>query len=105
MYPGFAKDAEEEGETAAAMAFKQVAKIEAHHGARYKKLLENVDAIEIKIGQSAKPGMGGHLPGNKVTPEIAKSRGNRFGTQICQGEHLHTHPVCDLSGSEISGRE
>jgi len=44
MYPGFAKDAEEEGETAAAMAFKQVAKIEAHHRARYKKLLEMVEA-------------------------------------------------------------
>jgi rubrerythrin len=40
MYPGFAKDAEEEGETAAATAFKQVAKIEAHHRERYKKLIE-----------------------------------------------------------------
>ena len=27
-----------------------------------------VDAVEIKFGQSAKPGMGGHLPGGKVTP-------------------------------------
>ena len=44
MYPGFAKDAEEEGETAAAIAFKQVAKIEAHHRARYNKLLEMVEA-------------------------------------------------------------
>ena len=44
MYPGFAKDAEEEGETAAAIAFKQVVKIEAHHRARYKKLLEMVEA-------------------------------------------------------------
>jgi rubrerythrin len=44
MYPGFAKDAEEEGENAAAIAFKQVAKIEAHHRARYKKLLEMVEA-------------------------------------------------------------
>ena len=40
MYPGFAKDAQEEGETAAATAFKQVAKIEAHHRDRYKKLIE-----------------------------------------------------------------
>ncbi len=41
---GFAKDAEEESENAAAIAFKQVAKIEAHHRARYKKLLEMVEA-------------------------------------------------------------
>jgi rubredoxin len=33
--------------------------------------LSKVDAVEIKIGQSAKPGMGGHLPGHKVTKEIA----------------------------------
>ncbi len=44
MYPSFAKTAEEEGEKAAAIAFTQVAKIEAHHRARYKKLLEMVEA-------------------------------------------------------------
>ena len=33
--------------------------------------LQKADAIEIKIGQGTKPGMGGHLPGEKVTPEIA----------------------------------
>lgn len=27
--------------------------------------LQNADAIEIKIGQGTKPGMGGHLPGKK----------------------------------------
>jgi glutamate synthase domain-containing protein 2 len=31
-------------------------------------------AIEIKIGQGAKPGIGGHLPGEKVTPEVARTR-------------------------------
>ena len=31
--------------------------------------LQTADAIEIKIGQGTKPGMGGHLPGSKVTPE------------------------------------
>ena len=36
--------------------------------------LKTSDAIEIKIGQGTKPGMGGHLPGGKVTPEIAKIR-------------------------------
>ncbi|MGN1269724.1 MAG: glutamate synthase-related protein [Clostridia bacterium] len=37
--------------------------------------LKKVSAIEIKIGQGTKPGMGGHLPGEKVTEEIAKIRG------------------------------
>ena len=37
--------------------------------------LRNADAIEIKIGQGTKPGMGGHLPGEKVTPEVAAVRG------------------------------
>ena len=36
--------------------------------------LSTADAIEIKIGQGTKPGMGGHLPGEKVTPEIAAIR-------------------------------
>ncbi len=44
MYPRFAKEAEEEGEKKAANAFKQVARIEAHHRERYKKLLAMVEA-------------------------------------------------------------
>lgn len=44
--------------------------------------LKSADAIEIKIGQSAKPGMGGHLPGEKVTPEIARIRGRAVGQDI-----------------------
>ena len=38
------------------------------------------DAIEIKLGQSAKPGLGGELPGSKVNPEIARVRGIEPGT-------------------------
>jgi glutamate synthase domain-containing protein 2 len=34
-----------------------------------------VKAIEIKLSQGAKPGLGGMLPGAKVTPEIAEIRG------------------------------
>lgn len=52
---------------------------------RYSVSAENlarVHAVEIKIGQSAKPGMGGHLPGGKVTAEIAKARGFPEGTDI-----------------------
>ncbi len=44
--------------------------------------LKRVDAIEIKFGQSAKPGMGGHLPGEKVTREIAEIRGFKPGESI-----------------------
>ena len=44
--------------------------------------LQQVDAVEIKIGQSAKPGMGGHLPAEKVTPEIAAIRGFDQGVDI-----------------------
>jgi len=36
--------------------------------------LKSVDMIEIKISQGAKPGMGGKLPGSKVTDEIARIR-------------------------------
>lgn len=40
------------------------------------------DAIEIKIGQGTKPGMGGHLPGEKVTEEIARLRGKNPGEDV-----------------------
>lgn len=44
--------------------------------------LKTSDAIEIKIGQGTKPGMGGHLPGSKVTEEIAAIRGKNVGEDI-----------------------
>ena len=44
--------------------------------------LRTSDAIEIKIGQGTKPGMGGHLPGEKVTAEIAAIRGKKQGEDI-----------------------
>lgn len=44
--------------------------------------LQTADAVEIKIGQGTKPGMGGHLPGNKVTPEIAAVRGKPVGEDV-----------------------
>jgi glutamate synthase domain-containing protein 2 len=42
--------------------------------------LIEADAVEIKAGQGAKPGMGGHLLGSKVTPDIAAVRGIPVGT-------------------------
>ena len=50
--------------------------------------LRAADAIEIKIGQSAKPGLGGHLPGNKVTDEIAAVRGFPAGSDITSPAHF-----------------
>ena len=36
--------------------------------------LKSAAAVEIKIGQGAKPGIGGHLPGEKVSREISQTR-------------------------------
>ena len=44
--------------------------------------LKKVSAIEIKIGQGTKPGMGGHLPAEKVTEEIAKIRGKNVNEDV-----------------------
>ena len=54
-------------------------------GNRYSVTPENLkaaDAIEIKIGQGTKPGMGGHLPGEKVTREISEIRNKPMGKDI-----------------------
>ncbi|MFC1529886.1 glutamate synthase-related protein [Gemmatimonadota bacterium] len=59
------------------------------------EILRQVDAIEIKIGQSAKPGMGGHLPAGKVTPEIAAIRGRPEGEDIISPARFD-----DISDSE-----
>lgn len=44
--------------------------------------LKRVDAIEIKIGQGTKPGMGGHLPAEKVTKEISEIRDKPMGKDV-----------------------
>ena len=41
-----------------------------------------VRAVEIKLSQGAKPGLGGLLPGAKVTPEIARIRGVPVGEDV-----------------------
>src|SRR5262249_11804732 len=43
---------------------------------------ENIRMIQLKISQGAKPGIGGHLPGSKVTPEIAAVRKIEVGKTI-----------------------
>ncbi len=48
-----------------------------------------VRAVEIKLSQGAKPGLGGMLPGAKVTPEIAAARGVAPGHD-CRSPSAHT---------------
>src|SRR3954451_6453252 len=48
-----------------------------------------VRAIEIKLSQGAKPGLGGMLPGAKVTPQIAEIRGIKPGVD-CISPSRHT---------------
>jgi glutamate synthase domain-containing protein 2 len=43
-------------------------------------VIAQADAVEIKLGQSAKPGLGGELPGRKVQGEIAEVRGLEPGS-------------------------
>lgn len=49
----------------------------------------NGAAIEIKIGQGAKPGHGGQLPGEKVTELISETRGIPLGTDALSPNPQH----------------
>ncbi|MEZ5330591.1 MAG: FMN-binding glutamate synthase family protein [Thermoanaerobaculia bacterium] len=56
-----------------------------------------VRAVEIKLSQGAKPGLGGVLPGVKVTPEIAAIRGVPEGKDcISPGDHRAFHGVDEM---------
>ena len=44
--------------------------------------LVNVDDLQIKIAQGAKPGEGGQLPGNKIWPWIARTRSSTPGVGL-----------------------
>jgi glutamate synthase (NADPH/NADH) large chain len=52
-------------------------------------LLNCADFIEIKIGQGAKPGEGGHLPGMKVTELIATTRHTPQGVDLLSPSNNH----------------
>ncbi|MEZ8218322.1 glutamate synthase (ferredoxin) [Candidatus Fervidibacteria bacterium JGI MDM2 SSWTFF-3-K9] len=45
--------------------------------------------LEIKIGQGAKPGEGGHLPGRKVTPKVASVRYAVPGVDLISPNNNH----------------
>jgi len=46
-----------------------------------------VRAIEIKLSQGAKPGLGGVLPAAKVTPQISEMRGVPLGSDVISPSH------------------
>lgn len=45
--------------------------------------------LEIKIGQGAKPGEGGHLPGSKVTVQVANARNATPGVDLISPSNNH----------------
>lgn len=53
--------------------------------------------VEIKIGQGAKPGIGGHLPGEKIGEEISKTRMIPRGTDaLSPAPHHDIYSIEDL---------
>ncbi len=62
-----------------------------------ENIIKKADAVEIKIGQGVKPGLGGHLPAEKVTPEIAKIRNLEPGEEsIAPGRFSGINNIRDL---------
>lgn len=62
-----------------------------------EEILKKADAVEIKIGQGAKPGQGGLLPKEKVTAEIAEIRKIEMGKDVhSPAYHLDIKTVKDL---------
>ncbi|BBN82032.1 glutamate synthase large subunit [Pseudoalteromonas sp. A25] len=60
--------------------------------------LQSADVIQIKVAQGAKPGEGGQLPGEKVTPYIAKLRYSVPGvTLISPPPHHDIYSIEDLA--------
>jgi len=54
-------------------------------------------AIEIKVGQGAKPGIGGHLPGEKINREVSTTRMIPQGTDaISPAPHHDIYSIEDL---------
>jgi glutamate synthase domain-containing protein 2 len=60
--------------------------------------LERGAAIEIKIGQGAKPGIGGHLPGEKVCSDVSCTRMIPMGSDaISPAPHHDIYSIEDLA--------
>ncbi|MHB1927106.1 MAG: glutamate synthase-related protein [Leptospirillum sp.] len=52
-------------------------------------LLNSSNILEIKIGQGAKPGEGGHLPGKKVSEKVARARRATPGVDLISPSNNH----------------
>jgi glutamate synthase (NADPH/NADH) large chain len=60
--------------------------------------LVHAEELQIKMAQGAKPGEGGHLPGSKVTREIARIRNTEPGTSlISPPPHHDIYSIEDLA--------
>ena len=76
-------------------AIKQVASGRFGVTSRY---LVSANEIQIKMAQGAKPGEGGHLPGEKVYPWIAKTRHSTTGVSlISPPPHHDIYSIEDLA--------
>ena len=76
-------------------AIKQVASGRFGVTSRY---LTSANEIQIKMAQGAKPGEGGHLPGKKVYPWIAKTRHSTPGVSlISPPPHHDIYSIEDLA--------
>ena len=63
-------------------------------------------AIEIKMGQGAKPGIGGHLPGAKIVGDVSKTRMIPEGTDaISPAPHHDIYSIEDLRQLVFSLKE
>lgn len=63
----------------------------------HKNYLNKSKFIEIKIGQGAKPGIGGHLPGEKVNVEVSNARMIPEGSDaISPAPHHDIYSIEDL---------
>lgn len=63
----------------------------------HKDYLNCGAAIEIKMGQGAKPGIGGHLPGAKIRGDVSKTRMVPEGTDaISPAPHHDIYSIEDL---------
>jgi len=55
----------------------------------HQEYLDAARVVEIKIGQGAKPGIGGHLPGEKVSADVSKTRMIPQGTDALSPAPQH----------------
>ncbi|MCJ7745603.1 MAG: FMN-binding glutamate synthase family protein, partial [Actinobacteria bacterium] len=63
----------------------------------HSKYLNAGVAVEIKIGQGAKPGIGGHLPGEKIGGEVSGTRMIPAGTDaLSPAPHHDIYSIEDL---------